>query len=535
LGYAEESAGLSGVLADCAARSPQRPALTLGEKTITYAELDAAASALATSLVEQGVQPGDRVALWIPNVPQFVIGYFAILRAGAVVVPVSTLLGLNEVSYILEDSGAVALIAAHVFNDITAQLPGKVESLRRVIVWGPKPPTAADGNVGDRQRNSEQHEFRRQSPESPVLDFDALCAREAEPGALRPSGGGELAVLIYTSGTTGRPKGAMLTHRNLLSNARACADAIDVNADDRFLTVLPLFHSFGATVCMILPIILGAHSVLLPRFNPTEVLQALSGYKISVFAGVPAMYGVLMSVRDTAGLSFEALKLCVTGGAPCPPPLITAFRERFGALLIEGYGPTEASPVVSVNPPSGLHKIGSTGLPVSGVEVRIADEGGNTLPVGEVGEVCVRGPNVMRGYWQAPEATAEAIRDGWLFTGDMGRLDEDGYLYIVDRKKDMIIVSGMNVYPREVEDVIYELPAVADCAVIGEPSERRGEDVKAYVVLKEGQRLTEEEVLAHCREHLASFKAPRSVVFAGDLPRSGTGKILKRALRSMPM
>jgi len=498
--------GLSGALAETALRHPGRPALTIGEATLTYAQVDAAVSALATSLVEQGIEFGDRVALWMPNVPQFVVGYFGILRAGGIVVPISTLLGPNEVSYILENSGAKAIIAAHIFNDITAQLPGKVPGLQRVIVWGEMPACEA-------------------------VSLDALCGRAPDPEALRPSSGDDLAVIIYTSGTTGRPKGAMLSHGNLLSNAAACAQAIEVGADDRFLTVLPLFHSFGATVCMILPIILGAHSVLLPRFNPSEVLQALSAYRITVFAGVPAMYGVLLNVRDLSGMDFSSLRLCVTGGAPCPPKFIPAFRERFGALLAEGYGPTEASPVVSVNPPSGTQKIGSTGPPVPGVELAIADEQGAWLPVGEVGEVCVRGPNVMQGYWQAPEATAEAIRDGWLFTGDMGRLDEDGYLYIVDRKKDMIIVSGMNVYPREVEDAIYQLPAVGDCAVVGEPSERRGEDVKAFVVLKEGQALSEEQVLEHCRRYLASFKVPRTVVFAQDLPRSGTGKILKRALR----
>ena len=516
MSHAEQPCGLSGALADAARRHPERPALTIGEKTLAYAEVDAAVSALATSLVEEGIAPGDRVALWMPNVPQFVIGYFGVLRAGGIVVPVNTLLGLNEVSYILENSGAKAIIVAHIFNDITAQLPSKVEALRRVIVWG---------EDGGRHAGLPLHDG------SQALEFDALCARAADPEALQPTSGDDLAVIIYTSGTTGRPKGALLSHDNLLSNAAACARVIEVNANDRFLTVLPLFHSFGATVCMILPMILGAHSVLLPRFNPTEVLQALSSYKITVFAGVPAMYGVLLNVRDLSGMDFAALRLCVTGGAPCPPKFIAAFRERFGALLIEGYGPTEASPVVSVNPVHGGEKIGSTGPAIPDVELRIADDRGGWLPVGEVGEVCVRGPNVMRGYWQAPEATAETIRDGWLFTGDMGRLDEDGYLTIVDRKKDMIIVSGMNVYPREVEDVIYQLPAVGDCAVVGEPSERRGEDVKAFVVLKEGQTLNEEEVLEHCRQYLASFKLPRTVVFAQDLPRSGTGKILKRALR----
>ncbi|MGQ9732601.1 MAG: long-chain-fatty-acid--CoA ligase [Candidatus Zipacnadales bacterium] len=489
--------------ADCA---PDSPALTLGEKTLSYAELDQAVSSFATSLVEQGLEPGERVALWMPNVPQFVIGYFGILRAGGIVVPMSTLLGLNEVSYILENSGAAMLVAAHLFSDIVAQLPEHLPGLRRVIVWG-------------------------ETSLPNVLNWDTLCARKPEPQLLPSSRSDALAVLIYTSGTTGRPKGAMLSHRNLLSNAHACAQVIDVNAADRFLAVLPLFHSFGATVCMILPLCLRAQVVLLPRFSPTEVIQTLGAYRITVFAGVPAMYGVLLNVRDLEDVDLGALRLCVTGGAPCPPKFIHAFRERFGMMLVEGYGPTEASPVVSVNPPGGVQKIGSAGLPIPGVEVRIADEQRNWLPAGEVGEICVRGPNVMQGYWQAPEATAEALVNGWLFTGDMGRLDEDGYLYIVDRKKDMIIVSGMNVYPREVEDVIYQLPAVADCAVVSEPSERRGEDVKAFVVLREGYTLTEEDVIIHCRTQLAPYKVPRRVVFATELPRSGTGKILKRALR----
>lgn len=510
MAHSADRISVSEALANSARRDPQRPAVTIGQTTLSYAELDAAVSRLATALVKEGVSPGDRVALWMPNVPQFVISYFAILRAGGVVVPVSTLLGLDEVTYILQNSGAVGLIAAHLFNDITAHLPAQVPTLKRTVVWGETVLPAA-------------------------LNLDALCVCTPDPAILKPSAGHELAVCIYTSGTTGRPKGAMLTHANLLSNAQACAQAIDVTADDRFLTVLPLFHSFGATVCMILPITLGAHIFLLPRFSPPEVLQSISAHRITVFAGVPAMYGALLNVKDISGLSFDSLKLCVTGGAPCPEKYLRGFRERFGALLVEGYGPTEASPVVSVNPPDGVQKIGSAGLPIPGVEVRIADDEGRWLPPGEIGEVCVRGPNVMKGYWQAPEATAETIRDGWLFTGDLGKLDEDGYLYIVDRKKDMVIVSGMNVYPREVEDVIYKLPAVADCAVVGEPSERRGEDVKAYVVLKEGYSLTEDELIEHCRRHLAPYKIPRSVVFAKDLPRSGTGKVLKRALRqSLP-
>jgi long-chain acyl-CoA synthetase len=502
----EHAADLSAMLARSAEDGPQRPAVTLGDRTLTYAELNQAASALATALLEQGVAPGDRVGLWMPNVTEFVVAYFAVIRAGGVVVPVSTLLGLEEVAYILSNAEAVALVAASLFDETVAKLPVRVPSLRKVIVWG-------DTEVAD------------------ALALSELMSGPARPESLQPSAHDDLAVLIYTSGTTGRPKGAMLSHRNLLTNAAACAQAIDVGPEDRFLTVLPLFHSFGATVCMILPLLIGAHIVLLPRFSPNEVMQAFGAYGITVFAGVPSMYAVLLNMREDAAFDLSSLRLCVTGGAPCPPSAIRQFGERYGAALIEGYGPTEASPVVSVNPPHGVQKVGSVGLPIPGVELSIADDDGNKLPTGEIGEVCVRGPNVMLGYWRAPEATAETVVDDWLLTGDMGRLDEDGYLYIVDRKKDMVIVSGMNVYPREVEDVIYQLPKVADCAVVGAPSERRGEDVRAYIVCKEGQTLTEDEVIQHCSQHLAPYKVPRSVVFADDLPRSGTGKVLKRALR----
>jgi len=503
---AEQPASLSAQLAHTAQQGPDRPALTLGDRTLTYADFDAAVSSLATALAEEGLAPGDRVALWMPNVPEFAITYFAVSRAGGIVLPLSTLWGLEEISYILGNAEASAIVAAHPFDDIVRALPDRVPSLKRLIAWG-------DTKLND------------------ALSLGELIRRPADPERHRSSSGGEPAVLIYTSGTTGRPKGATLTHTNLLSNARACEEAIEVGADDRFLTVLPLFHSFGATVCMILPIVLGAHSVLLPRFSPTEVLQALSACRITVFAGVPAMFTVLLGVREDPASDLSTLRICVTGGAPAPPQMITAFQRRFGAILVEGYGPTEASPVVSVNPPHGLQKTGSVGPPVPDVDVRIADDSGQTLPVGEVGEILVHGPNVMQGYWQAPEATAETIVDGWLHTGDMGRVDEDGYLYIVDRKKDMVIVAGMNVYPREVEDVIYQLPAVADCAVVGVASERRGEDVKAFVVLKEGQSLTEDEVVEHCRGCLAPYKVPRVVAIEQDLPRSATGKVLKRALR----
>ena len=338
-------------------------------------------------------------------------------------------------------------------------------------------------------------------------------------------------MLIYTSGTTGQPKGAVLSHRNLLANARSCRELIGVSSDDTFLAVLPLFHSFGATVCMILPLLAGAEIVLQTAFAPLPVLETLEKHQVTIFAGVPAMFAVLTKCRTSREYDLRSLRACVSGGAPLPLQVLSGFQERYGAVLVEGYGPTEGSPVVSANPPNGVQKPGSVGPPILGVEVRIVDDAGQDLPTGEVGEIIVAGDNVMQGYWQDATATAEAIKDGWLYTGDLGKLDTDGYLYIVDRKKDMIIVGGTNVYPREVEDVIALMPQVAEVAVVGRPDPVRGERVRAVIVPAEGIELSAEQVISHCRQHLAPFKVPRIVEFRESLPKSALGKVLKRELR----
>ena len=506
LSTAELPPVLSEALARTAAALPGAPAVTLGERTLSFGELHGAVRAAAAGLQAAGVRPGDRVALLLPNIPQFPISYFAASQAGAIVVPMSVLLLPDELAYVVGDAGAETLIYFNGFDAAVTGVAQLATPLKRFFAVG-----------GETQVAGAQ-------------PFEALPAG-GEVGLEVPSADPQgPAVLIYTSGTTGKPKGATLSHRNVISNADAARQTIGVTAEDRFLTVLPLFHSFGATVCMILPLLVGAANVLLPRFVPPDVLEVLERAAITVFAGVPSMYNALVRVRGDRRPDLSRLRLCVSGGAPLPVELLHAFEERFGALLIEGYGPTEASPVVSVNPIDGRRRIGSAGLPIPGVELRVVDDQSRDVPTGEVGEVLVRGPNVMLGYWQRPADTAETVRNGWLYTGDMGRLDADGYLYIVDRKKDMVIVSGMNVYPREVEDVIYHLPAIAECAVAGVPSERRGEDVKAFVVLKEGASLTPEEVLDHCRAHLASYKVPRQVEIVADLPKSPTGKTLKRAL-----
>lgn len=498
---------LSESLSQTAAAQPARPALRLGEKTLSYGELDALVTALAANLVNYGIQPGDRIALLFPNCPQFVIAYYAINRAGAIANPLNCLLGPAEVVTILRDSGARLLLAHEALAPLAQAAQAQLPGLEQVILSGTPAEAPSPGFEG----------WLRPPP-------NAVALPESRPE--------DIAVLVYTSGTTGVPKGAMLTHRNLLANALACRDTIQVGPEDCFATVLPLFHSFGATVCMILPILLGACSLHIPRFQAAALLDILRTSGATVFPAVPSMLALLLKVKDRSEDRLPALRLAVSGGAPLPLGVLQGFEARFGVPLLEGYGPTEASPVVSVNPLVGTRKPGSVGPPLPGVEVAIRAEDGSWLTTGEVGEICVRGPNVMAGYWQQPAATAEVIQQGWLLTGDMGQLDEEGYLYILGRQKDMIIVGGMNVYPREIEDVALTHPAVAEAAAVGAPHELKGEEPWLFVVLREGSTATEQVLLDHCRAYLAAFKCPSAVHFLSELPRSATGKVQKSALLS---
>lgn len=506
VGMATET--LSARLAASAAMYGDRPALSGEGRTFSYEQLAGAVGALAAALEEIGIAPGDRVAILFPNCPQFVISYFAVLQVGGVVVPLHGLQGPEELSHAVADSGAETLICLNVFAPLAGAIRDGVTGLKRVIVSGPT-------DLPD------------------VEPMESLLHGRMGPAPMHVGRSEDLAVLIYTSGTTGRPKGAMLSHGNLVANGESCREIIEVTERDTFCTALPLFHSFGATVCMVLPILSGAHSVLVPKFSPLTVLEVLSDRRMTFFAGVPSMFAVMLGVRTDREFDLSHLRVCVSGGAALPLDVMHGFEERFGVRIIEGYGPTEASPVVSVNPPGGVRKPGTVGLPLPRVAVSIRNDAFEELPVGEIGEICVRGPNVMQGYWNNPQATAETMRDGWLLTGDMGSVDEDGYLTIADRKKDLIIVGGMNVYPREVEDVIYQLPQVAEAAVIGVPNRLRGEDVKAFITLHPGTKLDSLAVIDHCKRALAGYKVPRSVEFREELPKSGTGKVLKRALREM--
>ncbi len=495
------------LLAASVRRVPDRPALVLRDRCLTYRDLDRRVRAASGLLAKMGIGSGSRVVLMCPNVPEFGVGYLGVLTAGATVVPLNPLLKPEEVRYILEDSGAAAMVA------LEASLP----ILR-----------AARAGLGSR---------------CPILSLDGAAAGEAGDVSLPEAGPAvagvsaatgaaeDVAVCLYTSGTTGRPKGALLSHRNLIANVWSFRSVLHVSEEDVFLAALPLFHAYGATVLFLEPLSMGATIVVEPRFVPEAVLRAIVQHRVTLFAGVPSMYAVLAGSPRLGG-DLSSLRLCISGGAPLPVAVAEAFEAKYGVPIYEGYGPTECAPVLTVNPPFGKRKLGSVGLPIPQVELRVVDDRGNTLPPGEVGEIVARGPNVMQGYLNRPAETAEVLRDGWYHTGDLGRVDEDGYYYIVDRKTDLILVGGLNVYPREVELVLAAHPAVAEAAVVGVPDQIRGEAPKAFVILRNGQQVTGQDLLQWCRQRLANYKVPRGVVVVTDLPRTVTGKILKSAIRS---
>jgi long-chain acyl-CoA synthetase len=489
-----------------AGRVPERSAFVFRERSLTYRELQRLAGRLANLLYEAGVRPGDRVLLMCPNLPEFGVGYLGILMAGAIVVPVNPLLKDAEVRYVLEDSGAVVLVGVRMcLPTLQAARAGLGRSSRILSLDGP-----VDGTPGD------------------VWLMET--AREAVPRALPFRTGEDVAVCLYTSGTTGRPKGALLTHRNLIANLESFRAVLHLTEDDVFLAVLPFFHAYGATVLFLEPLSIGATIVVEPRFVPEAVLRAIAQHRVTLFAGVPSMYAVLGSAPRPAA-DFSAWRLCISGGAPLPLMVAQAFEAKYGIPIYEGYGPTECAPVLTVNPPFGKRKLGSVGPPIPQVELRVVDGDGNPLPPGEVGEIAARGPNVMQGYLNRPAETAEVLRGGWYHTGDLGRVDEDGYYYIVDRKTDLILVGGLNVYPREVELVLESHPAVAEAAVIGRPDPLRGEAPQAYVIPRDGYRVETQELLQWCRQRLANYKVPHRVVVVSDLPRTVTGKILKAEIR----
>jgi long-chain acyl-CoA synthetase len=466
-------------LSRAASQYPDRPAIRLDDDILTYRALAGRSAAVTTALRKRGIGPGDRVALLLPNVPLFPICYYAILAAGAIVVPLNPLFKPREIDYHLGDSHASLLLDA-----ATAAALG------------------AEGTA----------------PLAPV--------------ARRPD---DTAVIIYTSGTTGIPKGAELTHANLTRNVEVVRDTLQhTGPDDVIFGGLPLFHSFGQTSALNTGIASGSCLTLVPRFEPGKALEVLQRDRVTVFLGVPTMYAALLHHPDRATADLSRLRLCVSGGASLPVELLREFEQAFGCAILEGYGLSETSPVATFNHPDRPRKPGSIGTPIAGVQIRVVDPDGKDVPTGEVGEVVIRGHNVMKGYWRRPEATAEAIVDGWFHSGDLARADADGYLFIVDRIKDLVSRGGYKVYPREVEEVLYEHPAVAEAAVIGIPHPTLGEEVGAAVALKPGATATPEELREFVREQIAPQKYPRHVWLLDELPKGPTGKLLKREITPPP-
>ena len=486
---------LASAFAASALKQGDKPAIFWAEQKISYASIARQTGWLADKLVrEHGVQAGDRVAIWLRNCPEFVPALFAILQAGGVVVPINNFLKPDEVSYILKDSGAKILISEVAMREGLDKLTQASPGLRTFEI-----------------------EQFAQAGEAPAVQVERSEA--------------DLAVIIYTSGTTGRPKGAMLSHGNLLHNVESCRQVLQAVSFDRFAVLLPMFHSFMLTVGILLPLLVGGSLVLVKSLHPPKnILMEILQNQATILPAIPQLFRAIANAQLPPKLP---LRLCVSGAAPLPVEILKEFTAKIPIPLIEGYGLSEASPVVSMNPIQGPWKAGSIGLPVPNVEVTIQSDTGDVLPSGEVGELCVRGGNVMLGYWNKPEETAASMRGEWLLTGDVGYKDEDGYIYITDRKKDMLLVNGINVYPREVEEIIYQFPGVKEAAVVSKPDPRKGEQPVAFVAPNENTTIDEKALIQFLRSKLADYKVPRTVRVIPALPRNATGKVLKTNLREM--
>lgn len=486
-----------------AEKFPNRNAITFENTNITYSELNSQVECVSSNLVYDGIRKGDRVALILGNCSEFVIAYYGILRAGGVVVPVNPIFTKNEISYILSNSQAKAVISNSSMEAIIESLKVELKQIEKQYYIG----SNKAGFIWDQLiiGKSNDNEF-------------PLIMEE------------DLAVILYTSGTTGRPKGAMLSHGNMASNAESVLKLVEFNEDDRILAALPMFHVFSMTVCINTPILSGANIVIVQRFSPIEVIDTIFSKKVTLFPGVPTMYSFLLQLKEHSAEHFGSIRLCLSGGASMPVELLQRFEEKYKTIILEGFGLSETAPVTAFNPLKGIRKVGSVGVDIPGVINKVVDKYGNEVPRGEIGELIVKGPNVMIGYLGMPEATANAIKNDWFYTGDLAEMDNDGYIFIVDRIKDMIIVNGYNVYPREVEEVIYQHTAIVEVAVIGITDKDYGEIVKAFVVSND-ESITADDILLFCKDKLAKYKLPKQVEFKKELPKNSTGKILKRALK----
>ncbi|MDN7243430.1 long-chain fatty acid--CoA ligase [Planococcus sp. N028] len=502
-------------LAETAAKIPDHIALKFYHKEITYKGLHVLSNVFASSLQQEGIQKNDRVAIMLPNCPQFVISYYGILKTGGVVTQVNPMLIERELLYLLKDSGAETIVVYEPLYPRIKAIANETD-LKSIIVVS----FAAD------QLKLEED-----------ISFEAFLGKgDGNVTPVHIDADEDVAVLQYTGGTTGLSKGAMLTHRNITVNALQSQEFFKQEVtfgEESCLTVIPLFHVFGMTSAMNLSILNGTKNILLPRFDLQEVLETIKNEQPTTFPGVPTMYIAITNHPEAEKYGIDSIRICNSGSAPMPVETMREFERKTGAKILEGYGLTEAAPVTHCNPPFAERKPGSVGIGYPSTEYKVVDlaTGEEEVPFGEAGELIVRGPQVMKGYWNMPEETAHTLRDGWLFTGDIAKMDEEGYVYIVDRKKDMIISSGFNVYPRDIEEVLYEHPAVQEAVVIGVADPYRGESVKAIIVKKAEQDATENEIIEWAREKMAAYRVPRTVEFRTELPKTNVGKILRRALR----
>jgi len=517
-------------------RYKDRVAVHFMGKQLMYAQLQDEVFKFAQVLSRLGVRQGDRVSLMLANTPQSIIAYYAVLLLGGVVVQTNPMYTERELEHQLNDAGVETILALDLVYPRLSKVASRTP-LKRIIYTSIKDYLPFPKNLLYPLKQKKDGMWHDIPYGNGVYSYSQLMKASSpqrpQPVSVNPKE--DVALLQYTGGTTGLPKGVMLTHYNLVVNTLQCIEWQEKNLNgeqERVLGVLPFFHVYGMTVVMNLSVATGAMMILLPRFDVKEVLETIQKLKPTQFPGAPTMYIGLLNHPDVGRYDLSSITVCLSGSAPLAPEVQKQFEKyTSGGRLVEGYGLTEASPVTHANPIYGLRKVGSIGLPWPDTDARIVDEEGNDVPVGEVGELIIRGPQVMKGYWNRPEETANTLRDGWLYTGDMAKMDEDGYFYIVDRKKDMIIAGGFNIYPREVEDVLFEHPAVKEAAVVGVPDPYRGETVKAFIVLKDGQHVTEKELDEFCRKNLAAYKVPRIYEFRTELPKTMVGKVLRRQLQ----
>ncbi|MBQ0141085.1 MAG: long-chain-fatty-acid--CoA ligase [Kurthia sp.] len=530
-----EDIPLQQYLTNAAQRTPEKIAIHFMGKDITYSELHKYSLKFANYLVKLGIQKGDRVALMLPNAPQAVISYYGALYAGAVVVMTNPLYTEREIEYQLKDSGAKVIVSLDILYPRIMKV-FKNTNLENVIITGIKDFLPFPKNLLYPMVQKKEYGFKVEVKHSGVshLLTEIFKSSPATDPAIETDIEKDLALLQYTGGTTGFPKGVMLTHQNLVANVNMCKEwtTDPNNGEDTILGVLPFFHVYGMTTVLLLSVIKGCKMILLPKFDVETTLKTIQKLKPTFFPGAPTIYIGLINHPDITKYDLSSIKACISGSASLPADVQEKFEKLTGGILVEGYGLTESSPVTHANLVfEDLRRKNSIGIPWPNTDARIIDSDGDTeMPIGEIGELVVKGPQVMKGYWNLSEETNIVLNDGWLKTGDLGYMDEEGFFYVVDRKKDIIIAGGYNIYPREVEEVLYEHPDVVECVAVGVPDPYRGETVKAYVVLKEGSTTTDKDLNKFCRENLASYKVPRIYEFRTELPKTAVGKILRRTL-----